>query len=173
MKVKLYRLTMDTKKRVNVKEAKRQKVWKAINIIVLSSFVLGSLLASILAVYFGSQIKTPSAQPPLPVHGSASEVKKWRKIAKESPEDPFVLQKYAEALLSAGNAEKAKGIVKNAEKITPSDYRNEELLGEAELQEGSISKAILHFQKALKLNPKDKNLKLELQQTEALLKRKK
>ncbi len=162
----------NVEKKGNFKQVKHPKKWRWISIVVLATFLLGSLLTSILSVYLGSQIKTPPTPPtPSPVKHSASNLKKWRKIAKESPDDPLVLQKYSEALMAVGKNKKARKMLQRAQMLAPSDYRIQELLGKVDLLEHKIANAVHHFQKALKLNPGGKNLKTDLEQAKALLKK--
>lgn len=146
------------------KEAKKsrtrfQKTVQWVTILILFSFVTGSIIVGGLSFRSSQNVKTPS-----PVNSEAKgadEIKRWKEAAKLNTNDPFTLRNLARAQMQAEKLSDAQKTLLSAEKKSPNDPLTLELLGQLYLALGKGKEAVGQFMKALKAKPDDIMLNYE------------
>lgn len=150
-------------------DAKTKKWLQAITLVVLFSFIAGSIIVGGLSFRSIKAPKTPAA-PREPQAQDA--LQSWREAAKQNPRDPFILRNLSRALLENGKIAEAKETLAKAKALSPNDPLNEELAGLIALAEKNPGEAVVAFKKALSLKPKDPIFEFELAQAMKLEKAK-
>jgi len=133
---------------------------RVVTIIILFSFVTGSIIVGGLSFRSSQNLKTPSTTPA--TDNADDEIGRWQEAVKLNPQDPFALRNLARAEMRAGKFPEAKKALEEAVKYSPKDPLTYELLGQLSLAMGKGADGVAQFQKALALKPGDVMLTYEL-----------